>query len=104
MPDFATKKLLEEGVGRQRETFVVRILYQQNNTWQGEVLWAEQNQKQYFRSALELLSLMDSAVKEGREEERTGRERGESREADGRDGGGKYRRERKASLKTHGPD
>lgn len=41
----------------------MRILYQQNNTWQGEVLWAEQNQKQYFRSALELLSLMDSAVK-----------------------------------------
>ena len=72
MPDFATKKLLEEGAGRQRETFVVRILYQQNNTWQGEVLWAEQNEKQYFRSALELMELMDSAIEE---EEGEGKER-----------------------------
>ena len=56
---------MEEPLGGKRETFVVRVLCRQNNTWQGEVLWAEQNEKQYFRSALELMELMDSAMEEG---------------------------------------
>ncbi len=43
-------------------TFLVKVRYRQNSTWQGEVVWAEKNQKQYFRSALELLKLMDSAL------------------------------------------
>ena len=43
-------------------TFVVKILAKENNTWQGSVVWAEGNQKQYFRSAVELLKLMDSAL------------------------------------------
>ena len=53
----------------KRDTFVVRILYRQNNTWQGEVLWAERNERRYFRSALELMELMDSAMVRGEEEE-----------------------------------
>ena len=56
---------MEEPLGGKRDTFVVRVLCRQNNTWQGEVLWAEQNEKQYFRSALELMELMDSAIEEG---------------------------------------
>ncbi len=63
---------MEEPLGGKRDTFVVRVLCRQNNTWQGEVLWAEQNEKQYFRSALELMELMDSAIEE---EEGEGKER-----------------------------
>ena len=68
---------MEEPLGGKRETFVVRVLCRQNNTWQGEVLWAEQNEKQYFRSALELMELMDSAIEEeeGEGEERRSWER-----------------------------
>lgn len=45
-------------------TFVVHVKYRQHSTWQGEVVWAEQNKKQTFRSALELLKLIDSALED----------------------------------------
>lgn len=45
-------------------TFLVRVKYRQNATWQGEVVWVEKNRKQYFRSALELLKLIDGALGE----------------------------------------
>ena len=35
-----------------------------NETWQGKVTWAEKNKSQYFRSALEMLKLMDKALTE----------------------------------------
>lgn len=43
-------------------TFVIKIVDCQNATWQGSVVWAEKNQEQYFRSALELLKLIDGAL------------------------------------------
>lgn len=49
-------------------TFIVHVKYRQNATWQGEVIWTERKQKQYFRSALELLKLIDSALDESEEE------------------------------------
>jgi hypothetical protein len=45
----------------EKGTFVVRVLHRQNATWQGSVTWAERNATQNFRSALELLKLMDGA-------------------------------------------
>ena len=42
--------------------FVVRIQHCENATWQGTVVWAEKNIAKQFRSALELLKLMDSAI------------------------------------------
>ena len=45
-------------------TFIVRVKYRQNATWQGEVVWAEKQERKYFRSALELLKLIDSALEE----------------------------------------
>ena len=44
------------------ETFVVKILDSQNSTWQGRVTWVEENKTQHFRSALELLKMIDSVV------------------------------------------
>ena len=46
-----------------------QVRYRQNATWQGDVIWAEKNERQSFRSALELLKLIDSALdsKEGEE-------------------------------------
>lgn len=43
-------------------TFVVHVMYRQNATWQGNVLWAEADKSSSFRSALELIKLMDSAL------------------------------------------
>lgn len=60
-------------------TFIVRVKYRQNATWQGEVIWAEREQKEYFRSALELLKLIDSALDEDDADEIQENEKGESR-------------------------
>lgn len=43
-------------------TFVVHITSCENSTWQGNVTWAEENKKESFRSALELLRLIDGAL------------------------------------------
>ena len=51
-------------------SFLIKIKDQQNNTWQGTVTWIESKQTQPFRSLLELIKLIDSAlVSEGQEEE-----------------------------------
>jgi hypothetical protein len=46
----------------KKGTFVVQILNQQNATWQGTVNWMEEKETQPFRSLLELIRLMDSAL------------------------------------------
>ena len=45
-----------------KATFAVRILFRQNASWQGSVTWLEGKREQSFRSALELILLMDSAL------------------------------------------
>ena len=44
-------------------TFEMRVLFRQNASWQGELLWLEKNTRQSFRSVLELITLMDSALR-----------------------------------------
>lgn len=43
-------------------TFVVRLLFRQHASWQGSVTWLEGKGEQNFRSVLELVLLMDSAL------------------------------------------
>lgn len=43
-------------------TFAVRILFRQNASWQGSVSWLEGEREESFRSVLELVLLMDSAM------------------------------------------
>lgn len=49
-------------VAGKKATFIVRIQYRQNATWQGEVVWVEKNQTKKFKSALELIKLIDGAT------------------------------------------
>ena len=44
-------------------TFLVRVLFRRNNTWQGTVCWKEKGEQASFRSFLELLIMVDSAVR-----------------------------------------
>lgn len=48
--------------GENTGTFVVKIINRQNATWQGSVTWVEEQKTQQFRSALELLKLIDSVM------------------------------------------
>jgi hypothetical protein len=52
----------EEKLGQQA-TFELRVLFRRNNTWQGSVRWVEGQKEESFRSVLELLMLMDSALR-----------------------------------------
>lgn len=46
----------------EKGTFIIQIKGLENNSWQGTVEWVETKQKIPFRSALEMIKLMDSAV------------------------------------------
>lgn len=44
------------------QSFVVEVKSVENSSWQGTVSWVEGWKKEYFRSALELIRLMDSTL------------------------------------------
>lgn len=46
------------------QSFVVEVKSRENHTWQGTITWVEEKRKENFRSALELIRLMDSAIEE----------------------------------------
>ena len=43
-------------------TFILHVQYRQNSTWQGNLVWAEEEMEENFCSVLELLKLLDSAL------------------------------------------
>ena len=47
-----------------RGTFIVKVINTQNATWQGTVTWINRDEKQHFRSALELIKMIDNALEE----------------------------------------
>jgi len=46
----------------KKPSFLIQMLDNQNMTWQGAITFLDTNQKLPFRSLLELLKLMDSAI------------------------------------------
>lgn len=43
-------------------SFVIEVKSQENSTWQGTITWVEGKKKENFRSALELIRLIDSTL------------------------------------------
>lgn len=62
-PDRLTDEAPQKG---RLATFAIRILFRQNASWQGSVAWVETGRESTFRSALELILLIDSALREVR--------------------------------------
>lgn len=54
----------------KESTFVMKIIFRQNASWQGTVLWLEENREESFRSVLELALLLDSALSDAGRSER----------------------------------
>ena len=46
----------------KRATFLIRVLFQENASWQGSVLWLEGRREASFRSVLELVLLIHRAL------------------------------------------
>lgn len=51
-----------------KATFLIKINYRQNSSWQGSLTWVEKEKTQYFRSALELIKLIDSTAQNNEED------------------------------------
>ncbi len=62
--DFVDEDLNEE-VEQDKATFLVHIQFRQNASWQGSITWVEKDRTQNFRSALEMLRLIDEAGSPG---------------------------------------
>lgn len=46
-----------------KATFELQVIFRQHTSWQGVIVWREQQLEQSFRSVLELVLLMDSALR-----------------------------------------
>ena len=46
----------------EEATFSIRVLFRQNASWQGSILWLEGKREESFRSVLELIFLMNDAL------------------------------------------
>lgn len=51
-----------ENKNKRQKSFIVEIKDTQNQSWQGNLTWVEEKKKVSFRSTLELIKLIDSAV------------------------------------------
>lgn len=43
-------------------TFTLNVLFRQNASWQGSIIWNERKLESHFRSVLELITLLDEAL------------------------------------------
>lgn len=46
-------------------TFIIRVQHRQHSSWQGLITWVDENKTIPFRSALELIKLIDGALDDG---------------------------------------
>ena len=46
-------------------TFIIRVQQRQNCTWQGRITWVEKDKTMSFRSALEMIRLIESGISAG---------------------------------------
>ncbi len=53
---------MKSGLERNKGTFIIKIINKQNSTWQGSITWVEKQKTQNFRSALEMLKMMDEVL------------------------------------------
>ncbi|MEG0378742.1 MAG: hypothetical protein RR614_09725 [Eubacterium sp.] len=62
---------MEKVIKSNNQTFILEIKSTRNHTWQGTIQWVQTQQKVAFRSALEAIKILDSALSEPDSEEET---------------------------------
>jgi len=48
----------------KKATFELQVLFRQHSSWQGVLVWRDRKTEQSFRSVLEMIFLMDSALRD----------------------------------------
>lgn len=51
-------------MSKKNNTFIVKVIKEENHSWQGSVTFVETNETQHFRSTMELLHLMEGGLKD----------------------------------------
>lgn len=63
MPQESRRTVFGEIRPGAKATFELQILFRQHSSWQGLIIWKDKRVEQSFRSVLELVLLMDSALR-----------------------------------------
>lgn len=53
-----------DGGAGEKNTFRIQVLFREHYTWQGRLIWQNENREAVFRSVLELLQLLDEILGE----------------------------------------
>ena len=58
-----TRRKIKEDIPQNGEltNFALRVIFRQNASWQGSLIWLNENKEDSFRCVLELLKLIDNA-------------------------------------------
>lgn len=51
-----------QGKGESIAVFRIQILFREHYTWQGRLIWQDENMEMVFRSAIELIQLLDEIL------------------------------------------
>lgn len=54
----------EDGPKEGMDVFRIQILFREHYTWQGRLIWQNENQETAFRSAIELIQMLDEILGE----------------------------------------
>ena len=54
---------------KKKKVFVLEIVDEQKYTWQGQLSWIDGQKKQSFRSVMEMLQLIRSALDDGSDDQ-----------------------------------
>lgn len=52
---------------KTKATFILHLQFRENDSWQGTIKWVEKRETLKFRSALELMKIINSAFEQGYE-------------------------------------
>ncbi len=55
-------KEIAENKNKHKGTFIIKVEHNCGSSWQGEIVWADANRTEKFRSTLELFKLMNGAL------------------------------------------
>lgn len=50
--------------GKEKTVFRIQVLFREHYTWQGRLIWQNENQESVFHSAIELIQLLDEILAE----------------------------------------
>lgn len=55
-------RYMEHDVRKSMGVFRIQVLFREHSTWQGRLIWQEENKEFVFRSVMELIQMLDEIL------------------------------------------